>query len=234
MKQPLVLLPGMMCDERLFAPQIEALGGIFDISVPAMVGEDSMSGLASKILKKLPEKFALGGVSMGGILAMEILRQQIDRVTHLALMDTNPYAERNEVRVRRAPQINAVENGGLISVMRDEMKPNYFTHRQDSAALQTLCMQMALDCGADTFVSQSKALRDRRDYSDVLKQVACPTLVLCGRHDVLCPVDRHEDMHAMIQHSRLLIIDDAGHLPTIEEPDQVTQALQDLLETIDG
>ena len=92
-------------------------------------------------------------------------------------------------------------------------------------------MQMALDLGEEAFISQSQALRDRPDYGAVLRNVSCPTLILCGRNDVLCPVDRHQDMHAMIPHSRLVIIEEAGHLPTIEEPETVTQALRDLLET---
>ena len=130
--------------------------------------------------------------------------------------------------------MEAVKAGKLKSVMRDEMKPNYFTHRHNSQALQDLCMEMALNLGVDAFVSQSLALRDRPDYEDVLRAVSCPSLILCGRHDVLCPVQRHQDMHAMIPHSRLVIIEEAGHLPTIEEPDRVTQALRDLLELHHG
>lgn len=95
-------------------------------------------------------------------------------------------------------------------------------------------MAMALDVGASAFIHQSMALRGRPDYANVLRHVSCPTLVLCGRHDVLCPIDRHQDMHDMIPHSRLLIIEDAGHLPTIEEPEIVTQALRELLEIEDG
>lgn len=234
MKIPLVLLPGMMCDMRLFAPQQSSFKGEVEVIVPALVGADSMEGLAALLLADLPERFALGGVSMGGILCMEIMRQAADRVTHLALIDTNPYAERDEVRQRRGPQIEAVQAGKLKAVMRDEMKPNYFTHRRDSQDLQDLCMEMAIDLGDDAFVSQSLALRDRPDYETVLRDVSCPSLILCGRHDVLCPVQRHQDMHAMIPHSRLLIIEAAGHLPTIEEPDVVTKALRDLLEIHHG
>ena len=234
MPTPLVLLPGMMCDARLFAAQTAALQDDRQIIVPPMDGADTMSGLASSILANLPARFALGGVSMGGILAMEILRQDAGRISHLALIDTNPYAERDEIRHRRDQQIEAVRLGRLEAVMRDEMKPNYFTHRPDSAALRDLCMAMALDVGAAAFLRQSVALRGRPDYADVLQHVSCPTLVLCGRHDVLCPIDRHQDMHDMISHSRLLIIEGAGHLPTIEEPEIVTQALRELLEIEDG
>ena len=230
----LILLPGMMCDARLFAPQVEALEGSLRVTVPVPVLFPEMEQLATAVLADAPDSFALGGVSMGGILAMEVMRQAPERVTHLALIDTNPFAERDEVKARRAPQMEAVRDGRLATVMRDEMKPNYFTHRQDSAALRDLAMAMALDLGADAFIAQSLALRDRPDYADTLRQVTCPTLILCGRHDQLCPVERHEAMKAMIPHARLCIIEEAGHLPTIETPDIVATALQELLETRHG
>ena len=230
----LILLPGMMCDARLFAPQVEALEGSLRVTVPVPVLFPEMEQLATAVLADAPDSFALGGASMGGILAMEVIRQAPERVTHLALIDTNPFAERDEVKARRGPQMEAVRNGRLATVMRDEMKPNYFTHRQDSAALRDLAMAMALDLGADAFIAQSLALRDRPDYADTLRQVTCPTLILCGRHDQLCPVERHEAMKAMIPHARLCIIEEAGHLPTIETPDIVTTALQELLETRHG
>ena len=230
----LILLPGMMCDGRLFAPQIEALQDRMRVSVPLPVSAADMGQLAEKVLADAPERFALGGVSMGGILAMEIMRRAPGRVTHLALIATNPFAERDEVKTRRGPQIEAVKAGRLATIMRDEMKPNYFSHIDDSAALRDLAMAMATDLGADAFVVQSLALRDRPDYEMTLRTVTCPTLILCGRHDQLCPVERHEAMKGMIPHARLLVIEDAGHLPTIETPDIVTTALQELLEETHG
>lgn len=226
----LILLPGMMCDARLFAPQVKALETSMRVTVPLPVSASGMAQLAGLVLAEAPDRFALGGVSMGGILAMEIMHQAPDRVTHLALIDTNPFAERDEVKARRGLQMDSVRNGRLATVMRDEMKPNYFTHRADSAALRDLAMAMAMDLGPDAFLTQSLALRDRPDYETVLRAVTCPALILCGRHDQLCPVERHEAMKAMIPHARLCIIEDAGHLPTIETPDIVTAALQELLE----
>jgi len=230
----LVLLPGMMCDARLFAPQIAALQDRVRVTVPLPVSAPDMARLAMDVLADAPDRFALGGVSMGGILAMEVMRQAPDRVTHLALIDTNPFAERDAVKARRGPQMEAVRNGRLSAIMRDEMKPNYFSHRDDSADLRDLAMAMAVDLGADAFIAQSLALRDRPDYEATLRGVRCPTLILCGRHDQLCPVERHQAMKAMIPHARLCIVEDAGHLPTIETPDIVTTALQDLLEIHHG
>ena len=230
----LILLPGMMCDARLFAAQIAVLQDSIRISVPLPVSAPNMAQLAAEVLADAPDCFALGGVSMGGILAMEIIRQAPQRVTHLALIDTNPFAERDEVKARRTPQMDAARDGRLAAVMRDEMKPSYFTHRADNADLLDLTMAMATDLGPDAFIAQSLALRDRPDYEATLRHVTCSTLILCGRHDQLCPVGRHEAMKAMIPHARLCIVEEAGHLPTIETPGIVTTALQELLETHHG
>ena len=230
----LILLPGMMCDARLFAPQIAVLNDSMRISVPLPVSAPNMAQLAAEVLADAPDRFALGGVSMGGILAMEIIRQAPQRVTHLALIGTNPFAERDEVKARRTPQMDAVRDGRLAAVMRDEMKPSYFTHRGENADLLDLTMAMATDLGPDAFIAQSLALRDRPDYEATLRHVTCSTLILCGRHDQLCPVERHEAMKVMIPHARLCIVEEAGHLPTIETPGIVTTALQELLETHHG
>lgn len=123
--------------------------------------------------------------------------------------------------------------GHLRSVMRDEMKPNYLTDGPDRQAILDLCMDMAMDLGPQVFVRQSIALRDRPDRQETLRGLTCPALVLCGREDALCPVERHELMHALIPGSTLTVIDGAGHLPTLEQPDKTNAALAAWLETID-
>jgi pimeloyl-ACP methyl ester carboxylesterase len=162
---------------------------------------------------------------MGGIIAMEIMRQSPSRVVKLALMDTNPLAELDAVKARRAPQIAKAQTGQLAHVIRDEMKPNYLTDGPHRAAILDLCMDMALALGADAFIRQSVALRDRPDQSDTLRSVTVRTLILCGRHDALCPVARHELMQELISDASLEIIEDAGHLPTLEQPRKTTAAL---------
>ncbi|WP_336512079.1 alpha/beta fold hydrolase [Pseudaestuariivita rosea] len=233
MTLPLILLPGMMCDARLFAPQIAALSVDRDILVPGISGHDTMSALAEQVLTDAPDRFALGGLSMGGIVVMEVLRQAPERIAGLALMDTNPLAEAPEVKARRGPQIEAIQRGELASVMRDEMKPNYLTDGPGRQAILDLCMQMALDLGPDAFVRQSLALRDRPDQTATLRGFRDPALILCGRDDLLCPVERHELMHDLIPGSTLQIIDGAGHLPTLERAEQTTDALRRWLKEID-
>ncbi|ATF17388.1 putative hydrolase or acyltransferase (alpha/beta hydrolase superfamily) [Phaeobacter gallaeciensis] len=193
---------------------------------------DTMAALATGILDIAPKRFAVAGLSMGGILAMELIRQAPERVLGAALMDTNPRAETAEVKARRQPQIDAAQEGRLRQVMRDEMKPNYLTDGPNRGSILDLCMAMAMDLGPQVFVNQSKALRDRPDQCDTLRQFDRPALVLCGRDDALCPPHRHELMHDLLPQSHLEILDGAGHLPTLETPDQTTAALRRWLESL--
>lgn len=230
MSLPVVLLPGMMCDARLFAPQIAALSQRRAVQVAALVAHDSTAALAAEVLAHAPPRFALAGLSMGGIVAMEVMAQAPERVARLALLDTNPRAETPQVAARRQPQIDRALAGDLAAIMRDEMKPNYLAPGPGQGPILDLCMAMALDLGPQVFARQSRALRDRPDRQEVLRGVAVPTLVLCGAHDRLCPLERHELMHALIAGSRLAVIPDAGHLPTLEHPERTTAELLRWLE----
>ena len=226
---PIVLLPGMMCDGRLFGPQIAALSNDRTIHV-FPVAAQSIGASATLILKDAPPSFALAGLSMGGIVAMEILRQAPTRVERLALMDTNPLAETSKMQTRREPQIAKVQNDGLKDVMREEMKPNYLADGPRRETVLNLCMDMALALGPDVFVNQSRALQTRSDQTETLKSCTLPTLILCGREDRLCPVHRHEMMKRLMPHATLEVIENAGHLPTLEQPEQTTAALMRWLE----
>ncbi len=229
MTLPLVLLPGMMCDGRLFAPQIAVLGKRA-VQLAPLTDHDTVAALAAGVLARAPPRFALAGLSMGGIVAMEVLRQAPDRVQRLALLDTNPRAETPQVQAGRAPQIAKALAGGLDAVMREEMKPNYLAPGTGFSAVLDLCMAMALDLGPQVFARQSAALRDRPDQQDTLRRFKGPALVLMGAHDRLCPRERHDLMHALMPHSRLDIIADAGHLPVLENPDATNAALLRWLE----
>lgn len=227
---PLVLLPGMMCDARLFGPQINALSGRYPIMTAPLGGQETIEKLATEVLQTAPPKFALAGLSMGGIVAMEIVRQAGDRVVGLALLDTNPLAEAEATKDRRAKQIAAALAGDMRRVMRDEMKPNYLADGPNQGAILDLCMAMATDLGPAVFVRQSQALRDRRDQTETLRRYAGQTLILCGRQDILCPVERHRLMQNLIPGSTMQIVEDAGHLPTLEQPQITTAALSRWLE----
>lgn len=230
---PVLLLPGMMCDDRLFAYQTGRLkqdtAGQISVLTPPLDTATSLTELAAQVLNAAPPSFCLCGLSMGGILAMEIIAQAPHRVDRLALMDTNPLPETAEGVIRRNRQIADVKSGGLKQVMADEMKPLYLADRPDKAALLNLCMDMALSLGEAAFIRQSLALRDRPNQTETLKSVRCPTLILYGVEDRLCPPERHQLMHQLIPHAKLVAVQKAGHLPPLEAPQDTYGHLKDWL-----
>ncbi|MGR3468188.1 MAG: alpha/beta fold hydrolase [Shimia sp.] len=225
MAEPVVFLPGMMCDARLFAPQIDSLSRDHPVMVCPLHGE-RIEEMAGHILDAAPQRFALAGLSMGGIVAMEILRRQPERVTRIALMDTNALAETPERAAAREPQIVRVRAGRLTEIMRDEMKPAYLADTPYKRDILKLVMDMAERLGPQVFVAQSRALQKRRDYQAVLRKTRAPALVLCGEADTLCPPERHQVMSQLIPGARLEVIRKAGHLPPLEQPELVTEALR--------
>jgi pimeloyl-ACP methyl ester carboxylesterase len=224
---PLVLIPGMMCDARMWGGIDAGLGVPVLHHLPTQA--ETMPALAALFLTDAPPRFALAGLSLGGILAMEILHQAPERITRLALMDTNPRAETPEVQALRAPQIARALAGELDSVMREDMKPNYLCPGPDKAAILDLCMDMALALGPEVFACQSRALRDRPDQQATLAAFKGPALVLMGALDRLCPLDRLQLMHDLMPQSRLHIIPGAAHLPPLEQPAATLRALRDWL-----
>lgn len=229
MIEPVVFLPGMMCDARLYEPQIRAFSATHPVMVAPITHGQRIEEIASAILPLLPAKFALAGLSMGGIVAMEILRRAPERVTRVALMDTNCLAETPQVAANREPQIVKVKSGKLIEVMRDELKPIYLAPGPRRPAVLQTVMDMAHTLGPEVFIHQSRALQRRRDQQSTLRKIRQPALVLCGVHDALCPVKRHTFMAELIPHARLVVLDDAGHLPTLETPDETNDALWEWL-----
>ena len=223
------MVPGMMCDERIFSPQIEALSQNLEVTIAEISNFSSVRELASDVLKKAPKKFSLLGHSMGGIVAMEIYSQEPNRIEKLILMDTNPKAELDEVKLKREPQIREVNKGKLLEVMRDEMKPNYLTESENKSSVLNVCMDMALNLGPDVFINQSRALQSRLDQQNTIQSIKIPVLIMCGSEDKLCPVERHEMMHNMIRDSDLKIINNAGHMPTLEQPRETTEVIKEWL-----
>ncbi|WP_394689185.1 alpha/beta fold hydrolase [Hoeflea sp.] len=225
-REKLILLPGMLCDERLFAPQAEALSRTHDVDIVMIDRADSLEALADQVLERAPERFNLAGLSMGGIVAMAMAGKAPERILRLALLDTNHLADaegRDEIRNR---QIEAVRRGEMRRIVVDEMKPVYLAARNRSdQTLLDLLVDMAMDLGPEVFVRQSLALRDRGDQTAALKAYPGPALILCGEEDMLCPPERHREIAVLMCGAELRLIRDAGHISTLENPDAVNQAL---------
>ena len=226
--QNLLLLPGMMCDERVWAPQVSSLRQTVFFANTRTT--DNFRDMAKETLAAAPNRFAVAGLSMGGILAFEIWRQAPERVTHMALLDTNPHADTPERRSLRVQQIETALAGGLRELAIESLKPLYLAEsRRDDAELLNTILDMAMDLGPDVFRRQSLALRDRVDSVPTLSTIDRPTLVICGEEDTLCPLTYHELMAEKIPNARLRVIKDCGHLSPLEQPDVVTHELQQLL-----
>jgi pimeloyl-ACP methyl ester carboxylesterase len=232
MTEPLVLLPGLLCDAALWAPQVSALRGLAD---PIMIGDltrnDSIGGMAEAVLAQAPPRFALAGLSMGGYCAFEIMRRAPERVTRLALLDTSARPDTDEQRARRRGLIELAEKGEFKGVTPRLLPLLIHPDRLGDEALKATVMGMAERVGKEAFLRQQKAIMGRPDSRPDLGRIACPTLVLVGRQDALTPVAVHEEMAAGIPGARLVIVEDCGHLSTLEKPEAVNVALEDWLAT---
>lgn len=227
MAEPLVLLPGMMCDARLFGPQIAELSADTAVMLAPITQGERIEEIASGLLDLLPKRFALAGFGMGGVVAMELLRRAPDRIARIALLDTHPLAETPQAAAAREPQIVRVRTGRLFEVMQNEIKPSDLGPGPDRAAVLDLVMDMAETLGPEVFVRQARALQRRKDQQATLRRCKVPALILCGAHDAIAPVKRHSFMAELIPYAVLKVIQDAGHLPMLEQPEQTTAALRD-------
>jgi len=225
----LLLLPGMMCDARLWKPQVEALD--IHCLVADLSSHDNLANMAASVLDAAPASFAVAGLSMGGILAFELWRTAPERITHLALLDTNPHADTPDKRTMRLDQVEQVLSGQLRKLATESLKPAYLARaNRDNQALLDEILAMAMDAGEDVFRRQSIALKDRVDSVATLETISCPTTVICGAEDHICPPAYHELMARRIPGAHLVVIEDCGHLATLEQPDIVNHELQRLLQ----
>lgn len=218
-----------LTDERLYAAQVAALGADYECAVFAFRHHDSLGGMAEELLAKTPARFTLIGLSLGGYLGFEVIRRQLQRLQRLVLMDTTAAADHPERRAGRYADIAKVREGGIEALI-PELPARWF-HRShvQRADLVYLMSEMARSIGARGQFNQQSAMMGRPDSHDDLARVRVPTLVLCGREDPVTPVPDHEAMAARVRGARLEIIENCGHLSTIEQPDSVNRVLIDWL-----
>jgi pimeloyl-ACP methyl ester carboxylesterase len=232
---PLILLPGLMCDHAVWAPQVAALADLADARVAAYGELDALGAMAEAVLANAPERFALAGHSMGGRVALELMRRAPERVLKLALLDTgsHPRAEGAAGEAEAAGRhglLATAQSHGVRAMAAQWVQGMVLPARRGEAALIEPILDMFERQSVAVFAAQIRALLARPDAGPVLDAVRVPTLVLTGRADAWSPPAQHEAMAARVPGSRLVVVEDAGHMVTMEQPDAVNRALRDWLQ----
>ena len=225
----LVMIPGLLCTDSLWQHQIRYLDDVAQITVPDVSGADTIAGLAAAVLAASPPQFALCGLSMGGIIAHEIMRVAPERVTKLGLLDTTARPELPEQTVRREALLEMAGRGEFQEISMTLMPALVHPMCVSDATLATQICAMAVKVGVDAFRRQISAIIGRSDSRLGLSDYACPTLVLCGREDAITPLEMHKEMAAAIPGARLAVIEQCGHIATMEQPQAVTTLLRNWL-----
>lgn len=227
---PLVLVPGLLCDDRLWRHQAEHLADLAEPMIADVTRDASMPEMACAVLDAAPEeRFALAGLSMGGYVVLEIMRAAPERVARLALLDTSARADTSEQTATRRELIELSQRGRFDEVPRKLLPNIVHPDRLDDKRLTSTVFAMAEAIGPKAFVAQEEAIIGRPDSREDLPSIACPTLVLCGREDALTPIHLHEEMAGLVPGSRLRVIEKCGHLSALERPEGVTTALREWL-----
>ncbi len=230
---PVLFLPGHMCDERAWGPVAERLAAAGVVIEHARLDRDAtIAGMASRVLDEAPDKFVAVGFSMGAIVALALARAAPGRVAGLCLTAVNPGADLAERAAARRLHQDRVRRGDLAALTREHFVPAYLAARnaQDEGLAQ-LCVDMALAVGADAFVRQSEALRGRPDGRAALADIRCPTLVIGGLEDQLCPPAWHREVAAAIPGAALRLFEHAGHMVLLERSEDMADAILHWLTT---
>ena len=228
-KQNLVLIPGLLCDAAMWEHQSRHLSATAEIKIADVTRSETMIGMAEAVLAMAPEKFALAGLSMGGYVSLEIIRRAPERVTKLALLDTSARSDTQEQSRRRHHFIQLTREGGFDEVVLTLLPLLVHPDRMQDEQLCNSIKEMMRRVGAEIFMRQQAAIIGRPDSRNDLTPIKCSTLILCGRQDALTPLEVHEEMSSRIPKARLAIIEDCGHMSTMERPHAVTALLRDWL-----
>jgi len=230
MSETLVLIPGLGCTSRLFKHQIAALSGDRTVLVADHARDDSIREIAGRLLRQAPERFSLAGLSMGGYVALEVLRQAPHRIERLALLDTTAHPDTPEGSRDRERLIALAEAGrfeDVISLWWPRLV--HPAHRSD-AFLRDIMAGMMRETGPEAYIRQQRAIMSRTDSRPLLPGIEIPTLILVGEGDEITPPDVAREMAEMIEWASLVLVPEAGHLSTLEQPERVTEALRLWLE----
>lgn len=225
---PLVLCPGLLCDAALWAPQVAALADVADIWIPDLTRQSTLAEMGATVLREAPwPRFALAGLSMGGYVALEAFTQAPRRVTRLALLDTRAASETPADQARRAQLVALVQQErGFAALTRQLLPLMVHASRLGDRELTDGIRDMATRVGLEAYARQQAAIVSRRDFRPGLRHVDVPTLVLCGRDDQITPLACSEEMAGAIPGARLVVLEDCGHMSTLESPHEVNAALR--------
>ncbi len=225
-RQPLVLVPGLVCDHSLWAAQVQGLGDIAAITVGDTLQDTSLPAMATRILAAAPERFALAGFSMGGYIAMEIWRRAPERVTRIAFLDSTAGADSPDARRLREAAIATAHKRSLEAVLRGSLQR--LVHDSAPRAICERVVAMALGVGLTTFANQQRAIMERPDSRGDLARIDVPALVLVGAEDKLTPIERAREMleHIPQAHARFAAIANCGHMAPMERPEAVNDELR--------
>lgn len=224
---PIVLVPGLNCSARLYAEQIPALWRFGPVFVADHTRDDTISAIARQILAAAPPRFALAGLSMGGYISFEIVRQAAERVARLALLDTGARAESPEQTQMRRPRIELARAGHVAEVSDSLFPILVHPNRHNDEVLKRLMRTMAEEVGAEAFLRQQQAIMARPNSRPGLSAITCPTLVLVGDGDAATPPALSQEIAGAIPAAQLVVVPDCGHMSTLERPQAVAEALVD-------
>jgi pimeloyl-ACP methyl ester carboxylesterase len=224
--ETLILVPGLNCTERLFEPQVAALSPDRPVIVADHRQDDSLPAIARRLLAGAPPRFALAGLSMGGYVALEVMRQAPERVTRLALLDTSARSDTAEARQNRIRQIELAQTGRFEDVHRFLWQRLVHPAARTDRRLEQVVIGMMKATGPETFIRQQRAIMERGDSRPILPGIEIPTLILVGEADEITPPAIAREMAEMIEWASLHVVKDAGHLSTLEQPRAVTEALE--------
>lgn len=223
---PLLLLPGLLCDAALWRHQIDHLGDVADIRVPGLAEDESIDAMAQRVLAAAPPRFSLAGLSMGGYVALAIMRRAPERVVRLALFDTSARPDTEEQTRRRRGLIELAEKGRFRGVTPRLLPLLVHPARLEDRPLAMDIMGMAERVGRTGFLRQQKAILGRPDGRPALAAIACPTLVAAGRADALTPLEVNAELAALIPGAKFVVVEESGHLPAMEQPVATTALLR--------
>jgi pimeloyl-ACP methyl ester carboxylesterase len=225
-KPALLLLPGLLCDSALWDHQIKALAAKVEVTVPDITGHDSIKALAKTVLEKAPDSFALGALSMGGYVALEIMRQAPERVTRLLLMDTSTRPDTAEQTRRRRGLIELAKRGDFKGVTPRLLPMLIAPERLADNVLTKTIMDMAQRVGKEAFLRQQTAILGRVDSRPFLPDIKIPVTIICGEHDALTPPEHSHEMAQLIGgKTQVEVIRKSGHLAPLESPEAVNSIL---------